>query len=45
MHGWMDAWDWVWMTIMTTTWVVLIAAVVYLAAKLVRRSPNDHATS
>lgn len=39
MHAWMDAWDWVWMTMLMTTRVVLVAAVVYLA-KLIRRLPS-----
>lgn len=45
MYGWMDGWDWVWMTAMMTTWVVLIGVVVYLAVKLARRPPADHGTS
>lgn len=41
----MDGWDWVWMTMMMTTWVALVAAVAHLAVKLVRGPPVDHGKS
>jgi hypothetical protein len=45
MHVWMDGWDWVWMTGMMVTWVVLIAAAVYVAVKLANRPPPDRGKS
>jgi len=40
MHGWMDGWDWVWMTFMMGFWVVLLGAVVYIAVRLAQRPPT-----
>ncbi len=45
MHVWMDGWDWVWMTGMMVTWVVLIAAAVYVAVRLAHRPPIDRDNS
>lgn len=42
MHGYVDSWDWVWMTTITVFWVVLIGAVVYAAVRLAQRDRHDH---
>jgi len=35
MHGYgFDGWDWLWMTIMRTLWVVALGIVVYAAVRL-----------
>ena len=31
MYGWMDSWDWIWMTFMMGFWVVLLGIVVFVA--------------
>ena len=40
MHNWMNGWDWVWMTLMMSFWVVLLGVVVYLAVRLAQRPPE-----
>ena len=40
MHGWMDGWDWLWMTLMVGFWLVVLGAVVYLAVRLAQRPPR-----
>ncbi len=44
MRTWMDGWDWAWTTVMMATWVVVVAAPVYVAAGLANR-PGDRGTS
>ena len=39
MYGWMDGWDWIWMSFMMGFWSVLIGAVVYVAVCLAHRPP------
>lgn len=41
MHGYVDGWDWLWMTAMMTVWIVLIGAAVYAAVRLAQRDPRD----
>ena len=45
MHGWMDGGDWAWMTVMMITFVVVIAAAVYVAVRLANRPPSDRGES
>lgn len=42
MHGYVDGWDWVWMTAMMAVWIVLIGAAVYGAVRLAQRDHHDH---
>lgn len=43
MHGWMDSWDWVWMSFMMVFWLVVLGAVVFAAVRLAQRPPRkDH---
>jgi heme/copper-type cytochrome/quinol oxidase subunit 2 len=41
MHGYMDGWNWMWMTLMVAFWVVLIGAVVYIAVRLAQRPTRE----
>ena len=34
MWHYVDAWDWLWMTVMMAVWVVLIGFAVYIAVQL-----------
>ena len=38
---WMDGWDWVWMSFMMAFWVVLLAAVVFVAVRLAQRPRRE----
>ena len=40
MSHWMDAWDWLWMTLMMGFWIVLLGAVIFAAVRLAQR-PSD----
>ena len=40
MHGWMDGWDWLWMSFMMVFWIVLLGVVVYAAVSLSQRPPR-----
>ena len=40
MHASIDGWDWLWMTLMMSFWVVLLVAVVFLAVRLAQRPPT-----
>ena len=40
MHMSMDGWDWLWMSFMTTFWLVLLGGVVYIAVRLAMRPPH-----
>jgi hypothetical protein len=43
VHGWMDSWDWVWMSFMMVFWLVVLGAVVFAAVRLAQRPPRkDH---
>ena len=33
----MDGWDWLWMSLVMTLWVVVVGAVVYAAVRLAQR--------
>jgi hypothetical protein len=33
----MDGWDWLWMTLMMGFWLVLLAAVIFIAVRLAQR--------
>ena len=37
MHGYVDGWDWMWMTTMMVFWIVLVGAVVYWAVRVAQR--------
>jgi len=37
MYHWMDGWGWFWMSFMMVSWVVVLAAVVYVAVRLAQR--------
>ena len=37
MHGWMNGWDWVWMSFMMVFWIFVLGAVVYAAVRLGQR--------
>ena len=39
MHGWVDGWDWLWMTLMMGFWLVVLGAVIYIAVRLAHRPP------
>ena len=39
MH-WMDGWGWLWMTLMMGFWLVLLAAVIFIAVRLAQRPPS-----
>ena len=41
MHGYMDSWDWPWMSFMMGFWLVVLGAVVYLAVRLAQRPPRE----
>lgn len=41
MHGWMDSWDWVWMSLMMVFWLAVLGAVVYAAVRLRQRPPHE----
>ena len=41
MHGYMDSWDWLWMSFMMGFWLVVLGAVVYLAVRLAQRPPRE----
>lgn len=45
MDGWGGGWMWLWGTLMMLTWVVIIAAAVYLVTRAFRvdRSPTSRA--
>jgi hypothetical protein len=34
LHGWMDGWDWVWMSFMIVFWLIVLGPVVYAAVRL-----------
>ena len=36
MHGWVDGWDWLWMTLMMGFWLVVL----YAAVRLAQRPPT-----
>jgi hypothetical protein len=38
---WMDGTDWFWMSFMMAFWVILLAAVVYIAVRLAQRPPRE----
>jgi hypothetical protein len=40
MHGWMDGWDWVWMSFMMVFWIAVLGAVVYAAVRLAQHPPH-----
>lgn len=40
MHAWVDGWDWVWMTLMMGFWLVVLAAVVFIAVRLAQPRPT-----
>ncbi len=37
MHTWMDGWDWLWMTLMTGFWLVVLGAGIYVVVRLAQR--------
>ena len=41
MYGWMDGFDWFWMSFMMLFWVVLLGAVIYIAVRLGQRPPSE----
>ncbi len=45
MHGWMNGWDWAWMSLMMIVWVAALAGAVYVAVKLANRPPTDRRQS
>jgi len=34
VHGWIDGWDWIWMSTLMLVWLVALGAVVYVAVRL-----------
>jgi hypothetical protein len=40
VHGWMDGWDWVWMSLTMVLWIAAFGAVVYAAVRLAQRPPR-----
>ena len=34
MYGWMEGWDWIWMSTLMLVWLVALGAVVYVAVRL-----------
>ena len=44
MHGYVDGWDWVWMTTMMVFLIVLTGAVVYAAVRLAQRDRHNQGT-
>lgn len=45
MHGSVDGWDWLWMTLMMGFWVVALGVVVFLAVRLTQRPPTKPGAS
>ncbi|MGZ8693456.1 MAG: hypothetical protein ACXWZT_12090 [Gaiellaceae bacterium] len=41
MHGWMNGWDWVWMSFMMILWIAVLGGVVYAAVRLAQRPPRE----
>jgi hypothetical protein len=41
MHGWMNGWDWFWMTFMMIFWIAGLGAVVYAAVRLAQRERHQ----
>ena len=41
MHGYVDGWDWFWMTTMMVSLIVLTGAVVYAAVRLPQRDRHN----
>ena len=41
VHGWMDGWDWVWMSSMMVFWIVVLGTVVYAAVRLAQRPRHN----
>ena len=41
MHDYVDGWDWVWMTTMMVSLIVLTGAVVYAAVRLAQRERHN----
>ena len=41
-HGYVDGWDWVWMTTMVGIWIVLVGTLVYSPVRLAQRDRHDH---
>ena len=39
MH-WIDAWGWLWMTLMMGFWLVALGAVIYVIVRLAQRPPT-----
>jgi len=40
MHGWIDAWDWLWMSLMMAFWFVVLGGVIFVAVRLAQRPPT-----
>jgi hypothetical protein len=40
MYNHVDGWDWLWMTLMTGLWVVILGLVIYVAVKLAQGDRN-----
>ena len=38
MYGHMTGWAWLWMTIMSLTWISILGFVIYVAVKLANRN-------
>ena len=43
MHGWMNGWDWVWMSFMMVFWIAVLGAVIFAAVRLGQRPPHKGA--
>jgi len=42
VHGWMDGWDWIWMSTLMLVWLVALGAVVYVAVRLATSADRKH---
>jgi hypothetical protein len=40
MHTSIDGLDWLWMTLMMSFWVVVLAAIIFVAVRLAQRPPT-----
>jgi hypothetical protein len=41
MYHWMGDWGWFWMTLMLVFWILALGVIVYVAARLANRPPDD----
>jgi heme/copper-type cytochrome/quinol oxidase subunit 2 len=40
MHGLMNGWNWIWMSLMIVTWAIVIGVLVYVAVRLATHPPD-----